>query len=56
MPTLILGPNQNVPVTFKSDKSGSAEIYIEASGPVTVYVTTAAGRQAFLKRKPIAPV
>jgi|GEM_PF-6355557 len=56
MPTLILGPNQNVPVTFKSGKRGAAEIYIEASGPVTVYVTTAAGRQAFLKRKTITPV
>ena len=43
MPTLILGPNQNVPVTFKSGNSGTAEIFIEASGPVPVYVTAAAG-------------
>lgn len=56
MPTLILGPNQNVPVTFNSTRSGWAEIYIEASGPITVYVTTPAGRRAFLKNKPVTPL
>lgn len=55
MPVVLLGPNQHVAVPFTRPRNGMVEVSVEASGEVSVYVTSDAGYDRFMKRKKIEP-
>lgn len=56
MPTDILSPNQNIAMTYPGSRRGMVKIYIEASGPITVIVTTPTGVALFQNNDAIQPV
>jgi hypothetical protein len=56
MPTELVPPNQNVRLTFGGTRRGYARIIVEASGPITVFVTTPIGAREFMRGRPVTPL
>lgn len=56
MPTTVLPPNQNLHVVYAGTQRGVAKVYIEASAPISIYVTTPDGVLRFRSGQGVDPV